>query len=387
MTRWPTVALLILGGIVAAFQIGKVPVALPLLRAEVGLPALWASAILAAISVLGALAGAVCGAFADRAGHRRTLLVGFATIAVASAGGAFASDLVPLLLARIAEGVGFLAVIVTTPSLILAATAPAHRRLALGLWSGYVPLGSAVVLFGAPAAIALDGWRALWLICALAAAVMAVLVGAFVVTPARAVVARSIAGELRAVLRAPYPVMLAIGFGGYTAAYLGLVGFLPTMLVDGGATLAVAATASACLVLFNGAGTVVGGIAVSRTPRWALMFGGAVLMGLGGAILYVPGLPIELRYAAGCAAALTGGTIPAAVMASVPLYAPAPRLLATTQGLVVQGSSIGQVVGPLLIGAFGATGGSLAGSVLMLAFAAVCAAGALILRRPEAAQR
>jgi MFS family permease len=385
VTRWPLVALLILAGIVAAFGVGKAPVALPLLRAAFGLDGLAAGAMIAAISVLGALAGTLFGALADRIGHRRALLAGMVTIALAGLAGAFARGTAMLLAARIVEGIGFLAVIVAVPPLIVAASTPHDRRLALGLWSTYIPVGSAIVLFAAPATIALGGWRALWLACAVAAALLALACAAFVVAAPRIGARRAVGADIRAVLGARNAVVLAAGFGGYTATYLALVGFLPTMLIDGGTTLAAAASLSAVVVLANGIGNVAGGLAVRRTPRWTILVLAGVVMGVGAALLYARGLPLGARYAAALAAALVGGTIPAAVMASVPLYAPAPELLAGTQGLVVQGSSIGQVAGPLLVGAFGATRGGPAGVVLMLACTAVCAAAGLALRAPERA--
>ncbi|HTW83262.1 MAG TPA: MFS transporter [Candidatus Sulfotelmatobacter sp.] len=387
MTRWPRVTLLILTGVVAAFGVGKVPVALPLLRDELRLSGLAAGALVAAISGLGALAGTLFGVLADRIGHRRALAAGLVTIALAGAAGGFARGAAGLLAARVVEGIGFLAVIVAVPPLIVASSAPRDRRLALGLWSCYVPVGSAVVLFAAPALVALGGWRAVWFACAAVAALLAAACAALAAPRAPAPDRAPVGEEIRALGRARNALVLAIGFGGYTATYLALVGFLPTMLVAGGAALGTAATASALVVLANGAGNIAGGIAVRWLPRWSVMVVAAAVMGLGAALLYARGLPLPGRYAAAFVAALGGGTIPAAVMASVPLYAPAPRLLAGTQGLVVQGSSLGQVAGPLLVGALGVTRGGLAGSVLMLLCTAVCAAAGLVLRRAERVAR
>ena len=48
--------------------------------------------------------------------------------------------------------------------------------------------------------------------------------------------------------------------------------------------------------------------------------------------------------------AMAGGLIPATLLASAPLAAPAARLMPVVVGLMMQGSNLGQVVGPVAIG-------------------------------------
>ena len=46
-----------------------------------------------------------------------------------------------------------------------------------------------------------------------------------------------------------------------------------------------------------------------------------------------------------------GGLIPATLLGSAPLLAPRPALAAASVGLVMQGSNLGQVIGPVTVGA------------------------------------
>jgi len=41
-----------------------------------------------------------------------------------------------------------------------------------------------------------------------------------------------------------------------------------------------------------------------------------------------------------------GGLLPASAMSGVPFYAPSPRHIATTNGVLIQGTQLGQVLGP-----------------------------------------
>ncbi len=350
----------------AAFQLGKVPVALPLLQRELGIGPLASSGMLGMLALLGAAAGIAFGALADRLGHRRVLIGGLCVVALASLAGGLARAPGPLLLGRAVEGLGYLAVIVAVPPLLGAATAPADARLALGLWSTYVPIGSAAVLFAAPAVVAAGGWPALWSTTALAAALFAGLVALAPLRPApRGSVPASVAAQVRAVVGAPAPRVLAAGMGAYSGAYLTIVGFLPTMLVAGGMDVGRAAVAAAVGVAVNGGGNLLGGVLARRLSRPTIMLCGAAPMGLAGALLFLDGLPMALRYPAVLAGLLAGGMIPAAVMALVPAVAPAPRLAGTTQGLIVQGSSLGQLGVPVLVAALGASRGGPAGAVVI----------------------
>ncbi|MFZ9416764.1 MAG: MFS transporter, partial [Alphaproteobacteria bacterium] len=165
-------------GVVAAFHIGKAPAALPVLRAELGLTLAESAWVISAFNVLGVATGMALGALADRLGHRRVVLAGFALLAVAGAAGAMARGPGGLLAARFAEGLGFMAVVVAVPALVRAFARPRDLGLALGFWSTYMPAGMAGMLALAPLALAPWGWRGLWLANAVAAACFALALAA-----------------------------------------------------------------------------------------------------------------------------------------------------------------------------------------------------------------
>ena len=75
-TPWKIVLLLIGTGIAASFQVGKVPVALSMLRSDLGLTLFWASWVISVFSVIGAAAGVFMGGFADRIGYRQLIIAG-----------------------------------------------------------------------------------------------------------------------------------------------------------------------------------------------------------------------------------------------------------------------------------------------------------------------
>ena len=68
--------LLILIGVICSFQVGKVPAALSNLRTDLGLSLFMASWIISILNVIGTVCGVAMGAFADRVGYRRLMLIG-----------------------------------------------------------------------------------------------------------------------------------------------------------------------------------------------------------------------------------------------------------------------------------------------------------------------
>jgi cyanate permease len=388
-TRWGDIAILVAAGVIASFQIGKVPPAIPLLRVDIGLESStigWALSIFAAI---GAIAGIAFGQLADRLGRRRMALVGLACIACASFAGAETTSVVMFLCTRVLEGFGFMSTAVAVPSLIAAASGSiADRRLALGLWSSYIPSGSAIVMLSAPWFLAHGGWRGMWIATSLAAVIVGLLCAsrAHIAPPPTSVVKGNLIADVRAVLAAGYPVLAAVAFGAYAASYFILAGFLPAIMVASGRDIGSASLLSAIAVIANGLGNVSGGVATRYVARLPVMLVGASALAIGGAVVYLPAVDVPIKVLAATIAAFLGGMIPGTIMSVIPVLAPQTRLIATTQGLVVQCSSIGQLTGPVIVATLGAARGGVVGSTVMLGLGALGSLAALALARSPLAR-
>ena len=72
-------------------------------------------------------------------------------------------------------------------------------------------------------------------------------------------------------------------------------------------------------------------------------------MAAGSLVIFNSGFPFALQYLACLIFSGVGGMIPAAVFGGAPVFAPSLKLVATTNGLIVQGSQLGQVIGPPLL--------------------------------------
>ena len=392
-TDWPRVCLLVAAGMIAACQIGKVPPALPTLREDLGIGLVTAGWVLGVFNLLGVVAGSITGALAARLGERRAALGGLWLVALSGAVGAAASGEAWLLAARFVEGMGFLVVVIAIPALLARAAAPADLKLAFGLWGAYMPVGTATMVLCAPWLIAgLGGWRGLWLAnAALVAAIALVLArataGGVLAGAPRRGGASSMLADLRRTVAAPGPLLLSIAFGSYTLQYLALTGFLPTIFVEQRFSPAAAAQLTALVVIVNALGNVAGGTLLHHgLRRWQLVATASATMALSTLVIYAGDAGFAWRYAACLMFSFVGGLLPTSALGGAAALAPEPRLVPVANGLVVQGSNIGQVIGPPALAALAAiVGGWQMSPVIFLVSGSIGVGAALLLRRVERA--
>ncbi len=391
-TRWGAVFLLFAGGVVCGAFIGKAPLALPAIRAELAMSLPAAGWLLSLINIVGMATGMAAGSLGDRFGHRPMVLASLAILALASVLGAMASGPPLLMFGRFLEGVGFIGAVASLPVLLLRVTRPQDRRFVLGLWSSYYPVGMAIMILASPVLMAPAGWRGLWLANgALAAAVALVLAGPTRAlarpTPEEAAAPKTTpwAGMART-LASPGPLLLALAFAAYAGVFLAVFGFLPTLLVeDRGMSAADAALLTAIAVAFNAAGNVAGGWLLQRgVARWLLIAAAFMVMAACGWGVYSDALGDGVRFAQFSLLSLCGGVIPASCFAGAPVHAPTPALVATTNGLIVQGANLGQaVMPPVMAAAVAAWGGWHAAPTVVGATCAVGLAIAFFIGRLE----
>jgi MFS family permease len=158
-------------GVAAALHVGKLPVALPVLREALGIDVVEAGFLLSLVQGAGMVAGLAVGLAADAVGLRRCMSIGLAVLGLSGLGGAFAdgSHAVGWLLAsRAAEGIGLLLTALPAPALIRRLRAGRTADAALGLWGAYMPVGVACALLAGPWLIVVAGWRGWWVAVALA---------------------------------------------------------------------------------------------------------------------------------------------------------------------------------------------------------------------------
>jgi len=358
--------IVIAAGVAAALHVGKLSPALPALSAALGVTLLQAGFLLSLVQLAGMTLGLAVGLGADGLGLKRSVLIGLALLTLASALGGWARDAQTLLLLRAVEGLGFLLVSMPAPGLIRQLVPPQRLSPMLGLWGAYMPLGTATALLCGPLVIGVAGWPFWWWLLALVSAATAWAVwrhvpasarraGAAPARPAHA--ASSWRQRLAETLRASGPWWVALSFAMYSAQWLAVIGFLPTIYAQAGVGGAATAVLTALVAGVNMVGNIASGRLLGRGVGAPLLLAigfGVMALGTWVAFGLVPadgagGAGSVLRFVAVLLFSMVGGMIPGTLFSLAVRLAPGERTVSTTVGWMQQWSSFGQFAGPPLV--------------------------------------
>ncbi len=385
-TAWGAVALITLAGAMASAQVGKLPPALPLIRGELGFGLVAGGFVLSLFNVLGMTLAVFFGGLAERAGRARLVALGFAAIVAGCALGAMAPGLSTLMASRLVEGVGCVAITVSLPYAMVAASAPRDQGLVLGIWSIYHPTGMALTMLASPLLLGFVGWRGIWWLMAVlsplvAWAVLRQLRRLDLPGPARA----PFLPLAREALAARGFQLVALVFFAYAFQWVTLMAWLPTFLTESfNADLGFAALMTALVVLVNVPGCLFGGALSRRGFRPApMILTGTAIMAVCTLGIFLPGPSVGLRVALCLGFSFWGGLLPPALFTCVPRFAPSIRHVSAGNGMLMQGSALGQFIGaPLVAAAVSLAGGDWTWALApMLAFAALTMLGGVLLGR------
>ena len=348
-------ALVVLGGMVAALQVGKLPPALSALQADLGISLVQSGFLLSMVQMAGMLLAIFVGLAADGAGLKRSMVAGLSLLAAASLLGGMAGSAWMLLGLRALEGLGFLLTVLPAPALIRRLVAPERLAGMLGVWGTYMPVGTAVALLAGPLVIPAWGWPLWWDGFAAVSALMAWTLHRLVPAdpPALAGGGRAKAWQrLSDTLRRPGPWLVALTFAVYSSQWLAVVGFLPSIYAQAGVSGALLGVLTAGAAAINLTGNLASGRLLQRgwLPQHLLWMGFAA-MALGSALAFGAWTQSSpwLRYAGVLLFSSMGGLVPGTLFSLAVRLAPGEQLVSTTVGWAQQWSALGQFWGPPIV--------------------------------------
>ena len=346
--------LVIAAGTCAALHVGKLAPALPALQQTLGLTLVQAGFALSLVQLAGVTLALVFGGLADTLGGRRSMVVGLLVLAAASSAGGAAQGAASLLAWRALEGLGFLMVVLPAPGLVRRLVPPARLAAMLGMWGGYMPVGTALALLAGPLAITLAGWRPWWWLLAALSLVTALALWRGVPADTAAPVSSPQTGwarRVRQTLGSGGPWLVALCFAMYSSQWLAVIGFLPSIYAAAGVAAATAAPLTALAALVNLLGNLAAGQLGQRgAAPTRVLTAGYLAMALAALAAFGSvdgqGLPPALRYLAVLVFSGVGGLVPATLFALAVRVAPGEHTIASTVGWMQQWSALGQMLGP-----------------------------------------
>jgi MFS family permease len=353
---WGLILILFGAGILSAFQVGKVPPVLPDIMLDLGISLFFAGWLLSVFNITGLFLGTFTGAIADAIGHRRLMLTGLVLQIIGCFSGSLTHSFYGLLATRCLEGAGFLAVIVSTPTLIFQVVRTRDMAVALSIWTCYLPTGASLMMLLLPFILMVTDWKGLWQINALILIAYTLVLAKktshikFMNSSTSLTLKKLIQDVIQTSISAG-PLILAVIFITYTLQWLTVMGFLPTLILEKYEfSKSMASILTAVMVFVNIFGNLAGGRLLKKgIKRWKLSAFACMIMGLSSFAIYSANANFILNYTGCLIFSVFGGLIPASILGGVPKYAPSKKLIATTNGLVIQGGQTGQVMGPPIL--------------------------------------
>jgi cyanate permease len=382
-TRWSNVAVIVLLGVLGAFQLGKVAIALPTLRHDLQISLVVGSLALSMFGIVGASFGLLTGGIARSWGPHRVAIGGVLLCCAGSLAGSDADGGVAFLATRLIEALGYMCIQVSVPAMLALCTARRDRWIAFALAGAYVPIGQAIVILASPSILSDWGWRGLWLVngglLALAMAAFVLVIDQDVERKARQLPqGRELIASARDAWGAAGPRFLGAIFSLYAFQWIAVIGFLPTLYTSRGIPLGRAGALTAAVVAVNVLGNLTGGVLARRgMAHSTVLIAGSCMMAACGAGIFAPGLPFGVTYGFAVIFSAVGGLLPSTVLVTLPDFVETAHDLPAVNGLVVQCQQFGSASGPFILAAFvSATGGWTAcGPLLCVAALAAVALG------------
>lgn len=350
--NWISVLICVFAGVVGALQVAKLSIAAPFLVSDLSIGHDTIGGLGSIFSLLGMLGGIPIATLALRAGLKRSVLLGVLAICFSSLIPTVVPDLWVLYITRIIEGLGLILVAVTAPTLLQAQVQLQYKNIAMSYWSCFMPVGIALMMF---LGVLFNDWQSIWLANFIVALVCFLLVFFFVPEVdqgTRRISFTNMWYLLLGVIKAPTAIRIALVFTCYNLMYFAFYNFLPLLVVEklplqyfyAGVITGVAAIA-------NIVGNLVSGVLLSKGLTRKRVFAFSfVIMSTMGWLIFTGDLPPYVVTIAAILFTGIGGMLPTAVLSSATLVAPVAASIPITLGLYMQGSNLGQFIGPFVVG-------------------------------------
>lgn len=348
--QWFAKDLLIIGaGFAAAMHIGKLPAAIPILQAELGLSLVQSGLLLSCIQCAGMCFALLIGSYVSKLGLKRCVLLGLSLLTLASICAGLTQSVLSLFSMRIIEGFGFLLVTLSGPALIRELAPIQSLPAKMGLWAAYMGGGVGIALITAPMLIQSWSWSVVWFSYALITLSFLIGIAWFIPNTTPSSQAVPLKSLIKLTLQHQPAWLLALIFGTYAGQWFALVGFLPTIYEQNHIAPTLAGLLTASVSIANAVGTFICGLLLQRglQAKLLVILGFVVLIAC--ALLFYTAkdsLPFMLQYVLVFGFSLFGGLVAGSIFAQALHFSPSPMAISTTVGMILQCSALSQFLLP-----------------------------------------
>lgn len=351
-TNWFQIITLYVAGTLAAFQYAKMPWMVQGLLLEHDYSQLEQAILLSTIGTMGAIFGAFAGALCQKVGIRRALLAGLAIAIIGAAMPLLSNAYIPLIIARIVESTGHMAIVVTAPTLMLLLSAEKDRPRIMTVWSCYFTLTFMGVAAIAPIINDMASWQGFAILHIILLMLVTVGITTLIkkeITPNHQNSPQShlLLAQWR-LLSNKRLLIIPLTFIGYTLLFVSLVSVLPSLLSsDSEMQYRLGFLFPSCALL----GTIIALFSLHHKIRpWKLVRAATVVLVIASITMILIGARLDLQLPLVALIFFALGLLPAGIISSLPeLISSNDPDMPLVNGGLVQFGNLGNFIGPPIL--------------------------------------
>jgi predicted MFS family arabinose efflux permease len=339
-------------GVLAATSISKVVPVSVALRDELGLSLDEVALVASSATLVAALLGIPVSYLIGRLVPQWPLIIGCVVMAVGGFLGSRTERFGSMMVTRLLESVGYVAVVVAAPALIIAMGGGSRRSAALAVWGTFMPVGLALGSFAGGALSTLLDWHT-WFAVDAAILLLVGVTATIVLGGGTGALRPSNEGQegfshdRQRLWRLGRPVLLAFGFATASGTIVAVISLFPTYLHDRlSVPVAEAGTLTGAVSLVGVIGGFLAGWMLRRGLPVKHIFLAALLMPIGTTIAFLEFGGLGVRITGAIMLAVSNELVVAAVFAAIPMVVSQRSDISIANGLVAQLGSLGSLTGP-----------------------------------------
>lgn len=334
-TNWVLVFVLLLAGLFAAAQFGKLALTLSELRTLYPEGGAFVPVLISIVGIVGIALGAVAGSVVARIGIARALIIALVWGGVMSLLEATLPNIYVFSVFRALEGLSHLAIVVAAPTMMASISTLEDRPVVMAIWASFFGMSMAVLAVLLPYLLAYNGLSAVFVAHGAGMLVIAAIL--YPLLPAQRItspVSVHYLAEHREIYSNPRLLIAGAGFVWYTILYISLLAILPD-------ALGLSVWVVTALPLISIAGTLLGGYLGKRIPPDRLVAIGFTATIVASAIVYLTSPALWSLFGL----FLVMSLIPAASFAAIAYFNDSPTDRARATGGIAQLGNIGTTFG------------------------------------------
>ncbi|MFA6809193.1 MAG: MFS transporter [Eubacteriales bacterium] len=355
---WLITIIVFLAGVVFSAGNYKVPATMVVVMEDMHTSMTMGGWLMSLGIVAGIILALPAGGIMTKTGPKKMGLFSLACALAGNVIGGLAPNFSVLMFGRLIEGIGFGLIGVVAPAIIAMLFPPEKRGLPMAVWTLWIGVGLLFIFTATNAVLPAFGWRGVWWLVAILAAIDLVLFTIFVQLPESEA---EISGQEKfkpeqvSVIegfKSPGSWLLGIIFGCYAFAVQSLITYIPTFMVQEAGMDVTTANMYSSVLTFGmiGGGITMGFVLSIVKKRTRLLLFSMLLTAIFMYLTFkvtVPGMIMPFMIAIG----LVYSMLPPVIFTVAPDFAISPATIGVTMGIIILGQNLGGFVAPILIGA------------------------------------